>query len=441
MAERDGGSYQPTHSSRSLTGRLFAYAFLTTLAYMVSRSLSDGLFLGRVGPELLPLVMLGSAAIVIPLTLVWSRLAGRWRLKHIVIVTRLALAATAIVFAAELPLHPDSRLLLSALYVVSELRGCLNTIQFATLLNEAVPSHRRLVTPVAAAGAPLAGIASGVLIGTELGTLSFSQLLWFVAALDLLALWPVSRLAVERGSEGDESLEITNNGSRAYRHPLVNAIAAVVLFQVVVMTLVGYKWKVSAADEFQGLEFDLARYFAAFYAVCDACTLLLQVFYSGSILRTRGLGAALVATPMLLSAILVPGLVVPTAEGVFLLMTLAKGTEILRRGLTEPAVILLYRPLDPSLRRRAISIVSGFVKPVSESIAVLLIFAMTALDADSFRIPVLTAFLMFGWIWVSWRTLAAYSRCTASRGEAPLQLAPPEDSVEPVHADGPNLLQ
>ena len=422
-----------------LAARLFAYSFLTTLGYMLSRSLSDGLLLGRLGPDLLPLVMLAAVSIVIPVTYVWARITGRRRLHSSIVVTRLLLATTAAVFAWNLPLYPESRILLPLLYIASEVRGAVNTIQFAMVMNEAVRPQDRTITPVVAAGAPLAGIASGVLIGVELGDLTFSHLFWLIAALDLLAVLPVVGVTSLEPEikDGVRSKAVPAGGVPPPARSLAAALTALVLLQVVVVSLVAYEWKVASAEEFVGREEELSQFFAEFYAICDTCTILLQLLIARRILRRRGIGVTLASYPAALLMLLIVGLTRDSVVWVFGLMTLAKSTDILRRALYDPVVVMLYGPIPPAFRRRVITIVNGLVKPLAEAAAVLSIFSISTLGGDTFRITILTALIAAGWGWVTWRTLAAFAHARERPALNASEQAANVSSAESERTDGP----
>jgi hypothetical protein len=53
----------------------------------------------------------------------------------------------------------------------------------------------------------------------------------------------------------------------------------------------------------------------------------------------------------------------------------AKGCDVFRRSINDPATLLLYSPFSNGLRRQAITFVSGIVKPAAEAVAAVLILS------------------------------------------------------------------
>ena len=56
-------------------------------------------------------------------------------------------------------------------------------------------------------------------------------------------------------------------------------------------------------------------------------------------------------------------------------ITFAKGCDVLRRSLNDPGTQLLYFPMPKNVRRQAIAVVFGIVKPSSEALAAVGILA------------------------------------------------------------------
>ena len=62
----------------------------------------------------------------------------------------------------------------------------------------------------------------------------------------------------------------------------------------------------------------------------------------------------------------------------FWCLTVARGCDVLRRGLTDTALNILYWPLGPTMRRQVIALNGGWVKPLTEALSAILLIPLTA---------------------------------------------------------------
>src|SRR5262245_66546943 len=77
---------------------LFAFFFLVIAAFWVQKPIRTSRFLTAVGPEYLPLVKLGTALLVLPVVLLYSSLAARYRREYLVYLCGAVCAVAALVF-------------------------------------------------------------------------------------------------------------------------------------------------------------------------------------------------------------------------------------------------------------------------------------------------------------------------------------------------------
>lgn len=392
--------------------RLFVYSFLTSSSYMILRSLGDGLFLGYIGPEALPLAMLAAAVVVTPLTLIWTRLSGHAAIVRVIVYTRVVLAIGTGTLAWLLPTSQGSFPILMSLYLIAELRACLNTIQFTTLLNETLSDANRHTAAFVCAGAPLAGIVTGAVIGLQLGVLSYAHLLWGAVLLDVLATLPlfarsVSQVSAERIADDGESTDGSGTGTRP---ALVRAMVAMIAAHVAVVTIVAYEWKVSAATFYGNKNEHLSRYFATFYALCDGVTLVVQLLVAGRLFRRFGIAVGLTVLPVALGTCLAGALLSVMPATWLIWMTCAKATDVLRRGLYDPSLTNLYRPIRAVRRRQVIGMVNGLLKPLMEAGVVVAIFTVDYVVNNTTPIFLVAVLLVPLWGAAGWRTLSAYRK-------------------------------
>lgn len=203
------------------------------------------------------------------------------------------------------------------------------------------------------------------------------DLMYIAAAMDVVAFLPIMFLrrgvapavaASETHLEYGEDLpDLDEPASRSHRPPLA-LIAALVCLTVVVSTLVEFQWKVAAYEELRE-EARLTTFFGYFYSVVFLLTGAAQLILTGRIIHRLGVLPTLMALPLMLGAASVLTLAASANRIVLWAITLAKGCDALRRSLNDPGMQLLYAPMPKHIRRQAIAVVYGIVKPSSEALA------------------------------------------------------------------------
>ncbi len=400
----------------------FCYAFSTAGAYVVGRSAADALFLARAGSGWLPLMYFLSACSVGLLAVAFLRLATGRSLKQVILLTLLLLSSTSIVLCQLVQGFDHSMVLLVGIYLLAEIRGCLNTIQYGILMNELFagsPDHHHAAGLLGSA-ATLAGIAFGSVLGFELYQLGTVHLLYVVASLELLAMIPIAllpRFGAPRRSEGDleadagsatisfeayAPLDSTSGLATAARSPYVRGIALLVAITVMAGTLIEFQWKSSVAASFAAKEDEMTSFFGFFHAVVNLLTGSIQVVLTGTLLHRFGTRTALLVFPTALLASTLGVLFASFERVVLPAITLAKGCDVFKRSINDPAILILYAPLGDGPRRQAITFVAGIIKPSAEAIAALLIIAFAGIVSTR-AISYVALVLVCVWLFVAWR--------------------------------------
>ena len=358
---------------------LFVYAFGGAGGYVIARTVADSQFLSQIGPAKLPAMYLVAAGAVALASVLYGWCAQRCSLRRIVRWTLISYAVISLVLPMLMRNHPGSLVLLAGVYIFAQIRGAVGSVQFTTLLNEQFARGRQAnVFGVVGAGATTAGIVLGALVGWLAKHMATEDLMYLAAAMDLVAFAPVLFLrsgsgaaAGEPESErafGSDALPQDARGAGGFRPPLA-LIAGLVCLAVLASTLVEFQWKVAAADSLARDNVRLTRFFGYYYAVVFLLTGMAQLILTGRIIRRLGLLPALMVLPLTLGLATVCTLVVSVQRIALWAITLAKGCDVLRRSLNDPAMQMLYAPMPKHTRRRAIAVAFGIVKPSSEALA------------------------------------------------------------------------
>lgn len=391
------------------------------------RSVAVSLFLSRVGPAALPALLVIAAFSVIVVARVSKDVTKRLSGHRVAIASWCGLGGLTIVLL--LLVRGDyhhSLPVLGALYLLVEIRGCLNTIHSVTLMNDAFADDRsKRPYAIVSAGAPTAGILLGATIGFEGHLLPLSSWLVIAILLDasvvaLLALRSTRRSGVSERDPRPAAVprrptaapqerrapsHFSPDRARRFRIRMSLLIAS----QVLVLTLLGYQWKLAVANYFHEDEVAMAEFIALFYAVSDALIVAIQFTLAGRLLDRYGVRPQLLLLPLLLFAIGVATLGAATPLGWLVLLTLGRGAIVLRRSLHDPALASTYRVLGRRTAREAVMFINGLVKPGAEALASIIVLVGAAWLHDV-HLTWLWMLLTLPWILVAGRFAGSLRR-------------------------------
>lgn len=370
-------------SSRTI-GVLFGFAFLSAASYVLTSTLGVSLYLARVGASELPVVLVASAVVVVVVSSLTYSVILRVAARRCMFAAWVLLAAASLAISFRLQTSDHSIYLLGSIYVLAEIRGCLNTVFLTTVMTDAfgdLPSKRPYA--LVSAGAPLAGIVTGLIVNFEASEITDIQTMRVIAGLDIAVVVclvsfgkksprPTEPAAADGSSTIDRTASAADRSTdlmRAAREFLYRYrfyLAALVALKTIVLTLIGYQWKLAVSDYLQESETALIAYFAAYFAVTDVIILATQVLLSGRLLDRFGIPFALIGLPILLFALGAMAYGVQTPYGWFVLLTLAKGSDVIRRSIHDPALASAFSEIQERMRRGVIVVIQGILKPIVE---------------------------------------------------------------------------
>jgi len=358
--------------------RLFLYCLLCGSSYTLARTAGDSLFLSRAGNADLPSVFVASGIVTALLASVWFVLVKRLSLRLSLRVTGIALGVLSLTAWALLPALHHSYYLLALVYLLAEIKGCINAINVASSLNIVLGGHSsRTAWATVLLGLPIASILIGGLISIEASFVGVGTFLLLAAILDFSSLLPtlhLQRVVVQPPPQGKvegsfaHGLEQVKVATKRYVCSDRFGIWVGVLIgaKVVVLTLIAFEWKTAVNNYFVSDEEALARYFGIFYAFTGFATFLIQFFFTGRMLYHRNVVLPILVMPL---AFLFLNLFVILGTGVLLLFvitTVAKGMDAWRRSAHDTALHFLHTKIERKRRRDVIGVNSALVKPAAE---------------------------------------------------------------------------
>ena len=384
--------------------RLFAFTLLASSSYTICRIVADAVLLTRLGSFALPPMLAISALVVGTISFVWARRTKDLPLHGLILSTQLSSALATAVLVVSMKIWPSSMLVICSIYVLAELRACFNAIQLAVLLNENFTSRsEKQRFAFVNAGAPCAGIIVGTFLGIEARVIDPAALLAFSCVLDVLSVLVVR--ATTKGVRLPDSvrqlsthaaptLVVTNREDHADAFARTRIFARAILWMVVcktvVLAIVTYEWKVFAVQVFPNDERALTSYFGTFYAISDGLVLVLQLLVTRFLLKHTGVAFCILLLPIYLTVVGILSLLTRDPWLLLCILTAARGSMVIRWGIHQVAVQILYGALPTIVRRGTVAHVLGIAKPIAEACVA------AGIGILIWYIPVRT----FAWFWL-----------------------------------------
>jgi ATP:ADP antiporter, AAA family len=395
---------------------LGAYLFLTMAGSVASKAARDAMFLDRFPATSLPYVDIAVAVLVGLIAGVYVRLGTRTNLRNVQIASLLSFATTAVLFwwnaqgaAGRGPAGQEGgRLIFVLIYIWVGALSVLVPSQVWTLANFVMTTREAkrgfgLIGAGAILGWTLGGLATRELV-ERYGTAS--TLLWVAGTLTASApiVWLVWRYRpTHLVNQAVTPAETASGGlwtsfKMVESSSYLTAIASVVWLAAFVTTIAGWQFKAIAKENIPATD-ELAVFFGTFNVVAGLAALVLQVLFTGRILRTAGIGVALFVVPvaMVMSS---AGLVV---FGSLAAVVALKGSDqVLRYSLDKATVELLYLPVPAALMFRAKSFIDTVVFRVGDALGglAILLFA-SMLGLTPVQMTWVTVIALAGWLWAA----------------------------------------
>lgn len=368
--------------------KLFVYSLGIATSYVVARTIGDSLFLSRIGTEQLALVYVMAGCATVTVAGLWYLATQKFSVAVTIQVSSLAFAVLTLAAWFLLPGISSSFWLLAAVYLLAEVKGCINAINIVSALNTKL-GRDASKSAWAAIGlaAPLAAVLTGSILAIESTVFELRDWLLVIVALDLftgftgflLGRTPtvkevVRSVPVPNRDENEATIKKYVSSQRFQKW-----IGILIAAKVVALTIVSFEWKSAVSAFFSGNSEMLVRYFGIYYGSIGLATIGLQVLLTGRLLSTRNFRLALWFMPI--SLLLLAGVcaVSPGLLVILIAATAAKSMDAWRRSVHDTTLNLLYTRIRRSQRRFAISLNTGLIKPVSEvTAACLILFGTTS---------------------------------------------------------------
>jgi AAA family ATP:ADP antiporter len=407
---------------------LFAYLFLAMAGSVANKAARDALFLDRFPATALPYVDIAVAVLVSVFAGVYIRLGSRTNLRNVQIASLLAFAATAMAFwwfsrapapavvegpAGVLAVDTDvgttgTGILVVIIYIWVGAVSVLVPTQVWTLANFVLTTREAKRTfGFIGAGAILGWIVGGAATRTIAARYNTESTLLLLAGTMLVSavmVWIVWRARPPHIAEQDTVVAEPEAGGLwasfgvVRRSSYLTAIASVIWLAAFVTTIAGWQFKAIAKANIPGTD-DLAMFFGTFNLVAGAVAFVLQLLFTGRILRSAGVGITLFIVPVAMTVS--SGFVL--ALGTLVAVALLKGSDqVLRYSIDKATVELLYLPVPAAQTFRVKSFIDTVVYRVGDALGGLTILLFAAvIGFTPVQVTWIALIALAGWIWAA----------------------------------------
>ncbi len=378
----------------------FGY-FLVISALILGRTTGDTLFLSRYDPSVLPYLYIGTALVVSIISLIYVRIAERWRRNlSISIVSSFLIVSIG---AARALLGFNWGWFYPLLFIWVEVVGTLMLVQFWSLADDIFTTREaKRLFGIISAGGLLGNIICGFSIRAVIHQLGTENLLYLCAGAILLFIFlvnvvtrlPEVRIFQPASQEGTFRTKPSEKGiSRELsRSKYLQLIMVIVGLTYILGTIIDYQFKIVAGQSYQ--EEELAAFFGVYWASVGVISFFLQFFIVSRVLEKSGILFSLLILPgSLLVGSFFP-LIIPALWPV---VALKFCDHTFRYTIHNVAVQLLYLPFSPELKGRVTAFLSGVIRPSAIGLGGALLVGLSLIFSTT-QISYVSIILLLIWI-------------------------------------------
>jgi AAA family ATP:ADP antiporter len=412
-----------SRETRLRTLGLFAFFFLVIAAFWVQKPIRTSRFLTDVGPRLVPVVKLGSAILVLPIVLIYSSLAARYRRDSLVLVCVVVFSAGSLLFwyLFSSQATEGSAPVAYAYFFYLDIFNSVMVALFWSLANDLnPPDDARRTYGIIGAGGIVGGTVGSAVTGWSVEHLGAPNLL-LVCVACLVAIALIARLLSRAHGDGRAAaakppaamLREAIAGARltvASRY--LTAIALVVVAYEIVSNVIDYQFNTVVAARYTD-DAAMAGFLGRFSTASNAASLVMQVVATTWILRQWGPRVGLLVLPVVLGLGSLGFVVIP----VFAMAAATFFSDAaLAYSLNQSAKEVLYTPTDAATKYQAKAFIDMFLMRLAKGISSLLILACMAWwlpgQTAVHWLGVISVAVVIGWVAVAHAAARSFSRQT-----------------------------
>ena len=257
------------------------------------------------------------------------------------------------------------------------------------------------------AGGTLGALSSGALLNWLVNNMQVGTVLFVLPVVGILLMISQSQIkpaqksirlmkTVDMSSDDEKNVSVKESITLISKTRYLRLITFIIMIATLSSTLVDYQFKAFVQNGFSDTS-SLTAFFAKFYAIAGGISLIIQLFFTGRIIKQKGMIAGLSFLPLLLLIGSVGFLAMPS----LVLVTVLRGSDnSLRKSLHHCLVECLYLGIPVKTMRKTKAFIDATADSVAEALGALLIFAWVGLagySAVSLSICIITLSALFLW--------------------------------------------
>lgn len=401
---------------------LFFYLFLVIAAYNVIKPVRNASFLEELGYQWLPLVYLLTAVVIGFVVALHSKIQVKISRYLLITFSIIFFFVSCFIFRflsgfgwKELPV---------IFWVWANVFIIVLNTQFWITVNDMFnPREFKRLSGFFISGGILGGFIGGVLAGF-LAKESVDYNLLFLSAglLTLCALFVYLIFRWQKREQSDRAKEKKRGEDRpettskpgfrdsyntVKKHKYLRLIAAIVVLTLVVSTLIDFQWNTVVEETRKG---DLTSFFGFFNAGLMVFAFFLSILMTSNLFKRYGVRISLLLYPIVL-------LLCFSGIGIAVILVTAviiKGSDkSLAYSINRSARELLFIPVSPDLKYKAIVFIDMFVDRFSKGIGAVVLMVVLSLGIQDYKeivriVSFVSVVLIFSWIVLTLRASREY---------------------------------
>lgn len=372
-----------TSTRESQTIRVFlmsCYLLLIITCYTTTKAVRDSVFITGIGTSPLPYLYMLTAAGMAILSAVYARALRSLGLFALVRLTSFVAIVGLIAFWwLIVRRYPAS---FYFLYVSVSLFGAITASQAWSVAAQVFDAReaRRSYTWIGLGGV-LGGIAGGGLAkfvapwaGTDtLLLICAGLMLVTVVILDGITHFAASDMALQKPKAQDPELTTRAVVSRVKDSPYLSRLVVLLMAAVIVEAFIDYEFKVVSNDSFNSRD-SLTSFFGSIASYGGILALIIQTLITSRLLKTFGVGVAVLLLP---SALLV-GFIVLAVQPALWAVSILKLIDVsLSYSVHRSATELLYIPIPADFRASVKALIDMLVDRAGRALGGLFLILLT----------------------------------------------------------------
>ncbi|TBR16817.1 hypothetical protein EPO15_18340 [bacterium] len=388
---------------RPKTLLLTLYFFLIIAAFWIQKPLRTSKFVKAVGVENLPWAKLGTAALILPVMMLYSAVIRRMPRGYAAFTCSLVFVGGSLffwrVFSGQAPDWAHYTYFFYIDIYITVMLAAFWSLAHATT----PPDQAKRTYAVVGAGGILGGAIGSAVTGWLVNRIGSSNLMLVCAAVLLSVAWISWKLSQMcalpmPAPDPDPGFKRAVAGARlTFADPYLLSIAGMVACYEIVSNIVDYQFSAATAAHFSG-EGDLAAFIGKLSTANIGVSVMVQILATSLILRRWGPRGGVMVLPVTLGVLSAAYLGIPTVAIAALLFS---SDATFNYSINQTSKETLYTPTDEAVKYQAKAFIDMFVFRVAKGLSALMILfvnlKLKPAGWDAPRLSVISLAFVLAW--------------------------------------------